>query len=218
MNRIIVSLYEELSLRHIVVLFTFHLIITFSLAYLLNGLNTDLKLGKVNYNIVNNFIALFFSPVKEELKYRWFIGKKNSKYILGSISIIIADMICSVVYLNHFHNESYIYYLVYFLLIAMLSGVFYMSLKKTSQKYVLKLENWSLRNNLLLVAFSIILFAVWHGITYNIMQDWNFVYTVTITLISALFFSLIRVKFGIVTAMIYHFSYNTPIFLINNFI
>lgn len=217
-KNIIINLYDELKKRHIIVLLVFHLIITFSLAYILKGLNTGLKLDGVKYNLVNNYISFFLSPVKEELKYRLFLGKRNSKYISASISIIIADIIASYIYLGHFLNESHTYYLYYFGLLAILSTVFNLAFNKAFKGEILFLENWSYRNNILTITLSVTFFAFWHGITYSLLQDWNFVYIFIITSISAIFLTIIRIKFGVVTAMFYHILYNTPIFIINNFI
>ena len=160
------------------------------------------------------FIQMLVAPIKEELKYRLPLGAVNLKNINLSLSILLSDVISTILSFA-FIKEYDRYNLIYYALVIALSVFFFFILKVNYFKIDKRLVSlYKTRHNHLVIG-SILLFAVWHCLTYIGLYNMPTITFFTVHLISACFFTFVRLRYGIQMAIVYHFVYNLPTLLVN---
>lgn len=175
---------------------------------------TSIKSIETNFIWWLYIVQWVIAPIKEELKYRLSLGDVNLFRIKVSLSIFVSDILISLFYFSVL-VEVDTYNLLYYLLLGFLSVlVFYFLRNDRFNNVDEKLVKFYSENQKYLIVGSIILFAVWHCLTYISYYDMPLITLFLIHLISASFFTFVRLRSNIQLAIIYHFMYNLPIMIL----
>jgi len=210
---------KKLKLSHLILLLLLHYSITLLLVEGSKIFSDPNEASRIIEQKDLPFIKFLFviqwilAPIKEELKYRWLLGGFNYTTVVGSASIFIVDLLLTVFYIN-FLKESDLHNILYYILVIPIS-IFSFYLMKSLLKYNNSgLEYYYNKYYKYLILFSILSFAIWHTFTYSNYTYYPLITVFSIHLISALFFTFIRIRAGILQVILYHFIYNLTILLI----
>lgn len=178
------------------------------------------KESVVNESIIIVLLVYLFGAIKEELKYRLFLTKFNYDYLLFSFSLLISDIFFLNIDTIHISLiDSVFNNLWYYFLFYLVSFIFFFIFKKIFRKdFIGRLEFFFKKNIGLLIVISIITFALWHVFFTNQTNNYSVITIFGIQLINAVFFTFVRIKFGLIYSFSYHLGYNLFIYYLVMFI
>lgn len=206
-------------------LFIGYIITLFIISFFLNTI-FSLENGKTiseednGINIYSTILFLIFGAIMEEFKYRGMLTKFSYRWTLISFSIFITSisfLICNVraYYLSPESVLPLISYILSFVIISVL--IFYVSFY-SFRRFKENIHRIFDNNFYLIIWIQVLLFALWH-ILFSGQSNHKHWFTLLIVhSYSALFFTYIRVNYGILYSIILHFLHNiiriSPIILL----
>jgi hypothetical protein len=157
--------------------------------------------------LMTTLLYFVFGPIKEEVKYRLLLGNFNYRNFITSTVVFFSDTLFVLI----FSVTSPLQAVVYFLAVAILAMFSYFVLPKSlagSEEYFRRIYS---RYYLLIFHVSAIAFSLSHAL--DPWRDEGFVLLLVVYFFNAVIFSYVRVNFGIVAAIVYHFIFNLPTFV-----
>lgn len=172
-------------------------------------------------NLLSTTLFFVFAAIMEEFKYRALLTKFNYKLVLISLSILMTNIIFLIlnVKVYYLYPESILPMLVYIAIFSFVVGIVYFVLFKGLIKYEQRIRKVFNANFNLIVWMQIFLFAMWHILFSGQANERHYMSIFIMSSISALFFTYIRINYGILYSAILHFLHNflisiVPIILI----
>lgn len=158
-------------------------------------------------NTLAIMILWVIAAVKEEIKYRLFLGQFVMNNFSLSISFIITDLIVSLLYFGIDSNSGDNYHFVYYALVFIFSGIAFIFINPRLAKLP-NIESVMVGHKWHIFIASSLLFSAWHIITWKLYL--NGIFYFLMYFFNGLIFSYVRVKFNFITVIGYHMLYNLP--------
>lgn len=172
-------------------------------------------------NLISTTLFLVFAAVMEEFKYRGLLTKFNCKWVLISLSVFFTSVFFTIfdVKAYYLYPDSILPMLGYCGSFSIAAILIYFILFKTLFKDIGNIEKIFNSNFNLIILVQIILFAMWHVLFSGQANEGHPVSLFIFHSMGALFYSFIRINYGILYSIIVHFMYNflitvVPILLI----
>lgn len=161
-------------------------------------------------NLISTTLFFVFTAVMEEFKYRGLLTKFNYKWVFISLSVLITSIIFLVldVKVYYLSPESILPMLEYCGFFSTITILTYFVLFKTLFRYIEKIKKIFDLNFNLIILFQIVLFAIWHVLFSGQVNEAHYMSIFIFHFVGALFFTYIRINYGILYSIIVHFSYN----------
>jgi len=158
----------------------------------------------------NIVIVVLFTSLLEELKYRLFLTKFNLNYIAISISIFISEILFLIFREKELSllNKSVYFILSYYFILSLLSLLMFFLIKKYLVRNKNKVFYLFNKNFLLIIWLQIITFSLWHIFFTNQIIQSHYVVVFIINSIAAIYFTSVRINYGILYSILIHFSVN----------
>jgi membrane protease YdiL (CAAX protease family) len=193
----------------------------------INFLNTYLKqFIPLNDNVIEGkqevflsfrkiLVLLIFASSLEEVKYRLFFTKFNLNYLTISLSIVLSDIIFLIFRPKSFSlfKEGFYTVFLYYGGIILLSLLIFKAFKPIIYSNKKKIETYYKRNFIRLLFLQIIFFALWHVFFTNQTNGSHFIIVFIIQFIAALYFTIVRINYGVTYSILVHFLSNFISFL-----
>jgi membrane protease YdiL (CAAX protease family) len=158
------------------------------------------------------FLPWIIGPVKEELKYRWILGNYNFNATIGSIAILMSDIIVTII--MTFVLENNLHFYNYYIFIVILSLLVFVILKKNQEKLDIRLFKFYSSHYKYIFVISIVLFALWHILFNKHYQNIPIITILLIYILNGFILSYVRIRLGLLQATFYHFVYNLPFMML----
>jgi hypothetical protein len=172
--------------------------------------------GEATASLTGFLFLQLMAPVKEELKYRLWLGDFQFQNFIGSMSILATDTLVSCFYLLYDVQRFDHYLVAYYCLLGVGSLVVFQLLKFFFKSKLDDLALFHRKYYLWLFWASVLVFTLWHIVFSGQLERWPIGYIITIQSVNAVVFSYVRIASGVVPAIVYHFAFNAPYIVINS--
>ncbi len=172
-------------------------------------------------NLTSLTLFLVFGSIMEEFKYRGLLTKFNYKWVLTSFSVLITSVFFIIfnVKVYYLYPESLLPLFGYIGLFSFVTIAIYLILFKWLFEYKEQMRIIFDNNFNLIIWIQVFLFAFWHIFFSGQGNEAHYMNLLIFHSIGALFYSFIRINYGILYSIIVHFFYNflitvTPVLLL----
>ncbi|WP_282088319.1 hypothetical protein [Aquimarina algiphila] len=161
-------------------------------------------------NLISLTLFLVFGAIMEEFKYRGLLTKFNYKWVLISLSVFITTIIFVIfnIKVYYLYPESLLPMIGYFIFFIITGIIIYFTLFKLLFKHKEKIKNKFDSNFNLILLTQVGLFAIWHILFSGQGNEAHYINLFIFHSVGALFYSFIRINYGILYSIIVHFFYN----------
>ncbi len=194
--------------------------------FIVNFLNVYLKqLIPINPVIENTkevflslkkvLVLLIFASFLEEIKYRFLFTKFNLNYLLISLAVILSDIIFLIFRTKTFSLFKQDFYTIfsYYGGIMLLTFLIFKISKPIIYSFKEKIESFYNDNFIKLIYLQLVAFPLWHIFFTNQTNGSHFIIVFVIQFLAALYFTIIRINYGIIYSVFFHFCSNLIAFL-----
>jgi len=166
--------------------------------------------GTKELNLMSLTLFLVFTSIMEEFKYRGLLTKFNYKWILISISVFVATIVFLIfdVKVYYLYAKSLWPIIVFFIKLSIVIISIYFILFKLLFKYGERIKKIFDSNFNVILLTQAFLFAMWHILFSGQGDEGHFVNLFIFHSVAALFYSFIRINYGILYSIIVHFLHN----------
>ncbi|QKX05387.1 CPBP family intramembrane metalloprotease [Aquimarina sp. TRL1] len=167
-------------------------------------------------NVFSTTFFLVFTAIMEEFKYRGLLTKFNYKLVIFSLALLGTNILFLIlkIKVHYLSPDSIFPMLRYIIMFSITTIVMYFILFKTLFGYQRQIKKGFNNYFNLILWMQVILFTLWHIFFSGQANERHVVSIFIMTSISALFFTYIRINYGVLYSIIVHFFYN---FLISVF-
>ncbi len=161
-------------------------------------------------NITSIILFLIFAAIMEELKYRGLLTKFSYRWVLISFSVLITSVVFLIFNVNvyYLYPESLLPLFGYIALFSLLSVIIYLALFKILFDHQEKIREIFDANFNLIIWIQVFLFAIWHILFSGQGNETHFMSLFIFHSLAALFFTFIRINYGILYSIVLHFLHN----------
>jgi hypothetical protein len=180
-----------------------------------DSLPLNARFDPMQFNIGFYVLGAVLAPLKEELKYRLLLGYFHFDAFVISCSLMVADLLVTLVIFMYSMNRGEAYIPYYYFSIATLSTTFVLALHKVHPAFRTKIQLWFDKNYLILFYGLLTIYGMWHVLFSGQSDKMNVFVLFFLHFVNGFFFAFVRIKYNIVIAILYHFLYNLPYLLVN---
>ena len=156
--------------------------------------------GKMKYSISHRLVMLILGVVEEEVKYRYFLKPEGVKGLSVSISLLLADLVLTIIGFVKVVSIDINSLILYYLILAILAIMIY-------EAGVKKIRNPK-KGYYIYAVISIIISALWHIYFTDLLNFYNLYNLLLMQILYGVVFVKIRLKYGFLSVVIFHFSYD----------
>ena len=159
------------------------------------------------------YTILVLGVIKEELKYRLLLTKFNINFFFFSLSLFITDIIFLFFRdfkFSFFDNLAVI--INYYLCLFLCAFILFLIVRRLFEKFFFKIEKIFKKYTLIILLGSVLSFSLWHVFFTDQTNTYSFLTVFLIHTINAVFYSYVRIKFGIIYSILFHLGYNLFIY------